>query len=713
MYKLLKISILLLLPMFGFGQKTAKEWLKDAETYFENQRYERSLSAFLEYRKLEPTNSEVFAKLGASCYEIGDIDDAKRYLNYALEQKRVDDKTYLYMAKTLHANHEFKEAILQYKKYLTLIKSSASDRKMVKDDIKRCAAGLNFPDNNSKVFVQNMGDKVNSNFDDFGPVISPSSDDKIYFSSSRIGTVGGLRSEDGLRDDKLGAYCSDMFSTKVSNGDWGEPKALSYLINSPRCDVILDFSSDGKQMYYYRGYNLFSGDIFVDTFKLFDERTLKTTPLKSPMNSEYGDGTPFFVNDTMMLFSSRMKSGRGGLDLYYSLYENGAWKTPQSFGNQVNSLYDEICPFLATDGRTLYFSSNNPKGVGSFDIYKSVFDEEKLLWSVPENLGFPINSAGEDAYFRLSSDGTKGYFSSKRKEGMGERDLYIAYFKSALAEQDNVSVPDLFFKVRKKDLEKSENNDDKPENKIVNYKFSALTYDKDADLVSAKNKISLDNMVALLTKNPTVKVVLVSHSEETSTLDLDAFLSVKRAEKVSEYLIKNGCKASQISVMGCGSSFTLAQNTTDGNPNKIGQKFNRRVDLFFQNYQKLPVKLEFEEQIIPDYMQSGEYFRFKNIYKGLSYRVQIASMKQLYQGEVLKKYPDVTIEKALGNDNYDFSIGIFASFESANNLQKDLVKQGITGATVVPYVSGFNVTDNVKNLLPQYPDLQNYAAKKK
>ena len=713
MYKLLKISLLLLLPTFLFGQKTGKEWLKDAETYFENQRFERALSAYLEYRKLEPANNEVFANLGASCYEIGAIDDAKRYLNYALEQKRVDDKTYLYMAKTLHANNEFKEAIIQYKKYLTLIKSSAPDRKMVKDDIKRCAVGLNFPDNNSKVFVQNMGDKVNSNFDDFGPVLSPSSDDKIYFSSARNGAVGGLRDENGLRDEKLGAYCSDMFSTKVSNGDWGEPKPLSYLINSPRHDVILDFSSDGKQMYYYRGYSLFSGDIFVDTFKVFDERTLQTTPFKSPMNSEYGDGTPFFVNDTMMLFSSRVKGGRGGTDLYYALFKNGAWKTPQSFGNQVNSVYDEVCPSLSTDGRTLYFSSNNPKGIGSFDIYKSVFDDETLAWSAPENLGFPINSAGEDAYFRLSSDGSKGYFSSKRKDGMGERDLYIAYFKSALTEQDNVSQPDLFFKVKKKDVAKSENEDDKPENKIVNYRFSPLTYDKDADLVSAKNKNTLDNVIAFLTKNPTVKLALVSHSEETTTLDLDAFLSVKRAEKVSDYLVKNGCKASQISVMGCGSSFTLAQNNTDGNPNKIGQKFNRRVDLFFQNYQKLPVKLEFDEQIIPDYMQSGEYFRFKNIYKGLSYRVQIASMKQLYQGEILKKYPDVTIEKALGNDNYDFSIGIFASFENANNLQKDLLKQGIATAIVVPYVSGFNIAENAKNLVNQYPDLQNFVGKKK
>ena len=84
---------------------------------------------------------------------------------------------------------------------------------------------------------------------------------------------------------------------------------------------------------------------------------------------------------------------------------------------------------------------------------------------------------------------------------MGERDLYIAYFKSALTEQDNVSQPDLFFKVQKKDVAKSENEDDKPENKIVNYRFSPLTYDKDADLVSAKNKNTLDNVIAFLSSS--------------------------------------------------------------------------------------------------------------------------------------------------------------------------------------------------------------------
>jgi outer membrane protein OmpA-like peptidoglycan-associated protein len=713
MYKTLKISILLLLPLTIFGQKTAKDWLKSADTYFENQSYQQALQAYEAFRTLEPANTEVLLPLGITYLKVGNIDEAKNILQYLVEQKKAEDKVYFFLAQSQHANGEYKEAIANFKKYLSLIKSTAPERKLTKEFIKRCANGLNFPDNTAAVFVQNMGDKVNSLYDDFGPVLSPSSDEKVYFSSAREGNIGGLRNAEGLRDDKAGSFCADMFVTKVTNGDWSEPKPLSYLINSPQHDVVLDFNSDGQQMYYFRGFTLFSGEIYVDTFKSFEERSLNVTPFRSPMTApDYGDGTPFFVNDTLLFFSSRRAGGFGGADLYFTLYQNGAWTTPQNMGKNINTAYDEITPFLAIDGRTLYFSSNNDAGLGDFDIYKTVFDDQTLGWSKAENIGTPINSAGEDAFFRLSSDGTKGYFSSKRKDGLGGRDLYIAYYKNPLAEQDIVSTPDLFFKVKKKD--KKNDDDEKNDlNKIKNYKFSSFTYDKDADLLSARNRTNLDNMVDFLTKNPNVRVVLASHSEETTTLDLDAFLAVKRAEKISDFLIKNGCNPLQISVLGCGAGFPLAQNIIEGNTNKIGQKFNRRVDLYFQNYQKLPVKLDIDEQIVPEYMQSGENFRFKNIIKGLSYRVQIASLKQMYQGDILKKYPDVLIEKAPNSDMYNFSIGLFTAYSNADRLQKDLVAQGITTAQVIPYINGFSVQNDAKNHVSQYSDLQNFVNKKK
>jgi hypothetical protein len=177
-------------------------------------------------------------------------------------------------------------------------------------------------------------------------------------------------------------------------------------------------------------------------------------------------------------------------------------------------------------------------------------------------------------------------------------------------------------------------------------------------------------------------------------------------------MVKNGCKSQQINILGCGSSFPIADNITDGQANKIGQKFNRRLELSFHNYQKLPVKLEFDETLVPEYMQSDEHFRFKNIYKGLSYRVQVASMKQMYQGDVLRKYPDVTVEKNGIKDTYDFSIGMFTSFQNADRLQKDLQAQGIN-AIIVPYISGLSVLDTVKNYASQYPDLQDFIKNKK
>jgi hypothetical protein len=104
--------------------------------------------------------------------------------------------------------------------------------------------------------------------------------------------------------------------------------------------------------------------------------------------------------------------------------QKGDWDEPINLGSTINTEYDEEGPVLDLDGKTLYFSSIGHKGMGGFDIFKTVYDAQTKTWSEPVNLGYPINSADDDIYFTLSGDGRHGYYASVKEGGFGEKDLY-------------------------------------------------------------------------------------------------------------------------------------------------------------------------------------------------------------------------------------------------------------------------------------------------
>lgn len=698
-----------------FAQKNAKELLQQAESYYENNKYEKALGYFTSALQTSTLSLEQQKKMAICYFQVGNTAEASRYLNYVFaESKKTDPEIILYIARCYHDNLEFGEAIRWYKKYLTITSRKSDDRARIKADIMRCAKGQKIKNLSSDNFVQNLGEEVNSSGDDFAPIPSPNSEDKIYFSSAREISLGGLRNEEGIRDEKKGNYFCDIFSTKLENGAWGDVRPLSYLLNSARHDVALDFSSDGQQMYYFRSTNLFSGNIFVDTFKTFEERNLVASPFKSPLIAEEGDGTPFFVNDTLMLFSSRRNGGFGGSDLYYSIFQNGKWQNPLNFGKEINSPFDEICPFLATDGRTLFFSSNNLESIGGYDIFVSEFSDDSLQWSKARNLELPINSARDDAFFRLNFDGTKAFFSSNRKDGFGKRDLYSIFFKSAIEAQTINSTPDLFYKVKEfRDSIDSFENPNKKETPTIVYNLKSINYDKEVDILSNKNQQTLNNILAILRKNPDTKVRLTSHVEANAGTGLDAFLSIKRAEKIVDFLAKEGIGFERIKLLGCGAMYPVAQNSIEGTPSQLGQKLNRRIEVAFYKLDK-SIKINFETNEVPDYLQSGEFFRFKNIDKGLSYRVEIAAIKQIYNGDLIERYPDILIERNAEDNIYHYSIGLFTKYQQAEKLQQELIQLGVNNATVVPYIEGFKLNEEeIKNNIPQYPDLQNFVNRKK
>lgn len=714
---------------FTFAQ-SVKKMKSEADEYFKNEKYRRALAQYYNVQFSKPNDMDVRLKIGACSYFTNKSEDAKKYLHYILaNDKKPDAKTYFYLGRTYHAELNFKEAVKFYKLYLKHTKSSHKNRAWIKDEIRRCAAGIRLIAKDQLAIVENLGDKVNSKGDDFAPVLSPNYDDKIYFASSRLGNFGGLRDEKGNRDERFGVFNTDMFSTQVINGEWTATTPMNQALNSSGNDMVLGFNEGGNILYYFRGAGLFSGELLVDTFSV-SEKNKKSIPdnFISPMKVEQGDGDPQFFNDSMLIFSSMREGGYGGRDLYLTKYSNGRWGNAKNLGPVINSEYDEVTPFLGKDGRTLYFSSNNLNSMGGFDVFKAVFTDATERWSIPENMGYPINSAGDDTYFKLSRDGYKGYFASSRIDSQGARDIYVSYFKNQNREQLATLTPVAFSEVR---AYKAKNQNsvamtmETPnsgqgtistisapqfsEDAITSYKFQPMFYQKDGPVLNYKNTEELNKVARLMMEYTQLRLVLTSNSEGGSPANFDMYFSIKKAEEAANYLIENGVNPKSITLKGCGANYPIAKLQTEGGFNLQASRLNRRIDINILNTVGLPIRVITDLPAINDRIKDERGTYYKTSIQGLSYKVQIAAIKQMYNGDILVQYPDAIVETEGGSEYYRYTVGLYQTFSSADELRKELIRQGVTDAFVVPYVGGVRVNrDDSKIYSAAYPDLLNF-----
>src|SRR5690606_23490736 len=145
------------------------------------------------------------------------------------------------------------------------------------------------------------------------------------------------------------------------------------------------------------------------------------------INSSFEEKSITISKDGKTLyFSSNRPGGLGGTDLYKATKDaKGEWTNVKNLGPTINTPFDEEGPFIDYDMVTLYFSSKGHKNMGSYDIFKSVYDPVKNDWSEPENLGYPINTPDDDIFYVVSADGKRAYYSSVRDDGLGYTDIYL------------------------------------------------------------------------------------------------------------------------------------------------------------------------------------------------------------------------------------------------------------------------------------------------
>jgi len=408
--------------MHAFGQsnpkKKTKVLLKEAQYYFDGDEYYSSWQSYRQVLALDNTN-ELASVNGAMCMaKLNYPVDSLAPLAENLKNSSLPDAKF-YLAKIKHQQRSFDEALHLLDAYL-----KEPEKKRVHTEaetnymVGMCINARSFINNPHRSVIKNMGEKINSPYADYVPVIIPD-ESALYFTSKREGSSHNKKNGDNN-------FFEDVYVSFKQDGQWSKAENIGSPVNTETNDGCVAISPDGQRMIVFRtAADKVSGDLYLAQAGV-NNKWGALQKMNDKINTPDIETSACFSNDTNeVFFSSDRPGGFGGKDLYrIKRLPNGQWSTPFNLGAGVNTIYDEDAPFLHPDGVTLYYSSKGHNTMGEYDIFKSVWNREANEFSEAENLGYPINDVGNDIFFILSVDGQRGYYSSMKQETFGDVDIY-------------------------------------------------------------------------------------------------------------------------------------------------------------------------------------------------------------------------------------------------------------------------------------------------
>jgi OOP family OmpA-OmpF porin len=288
-------------------------------------------------------------------------------------------------------------------------------------------AGLKAQGNNiitpeTVIKIENIGPDINTSYPELRPTIS--SDGKLLF----------FIRQNHPYNTKYNVVPNSQdiwFSEKDSSGKWSKAVHLGYPLNTSEYNAVFWISPDNNRILIRNAF--INGDYFGNGVSMCyltrsgnwskPEMLQIKNYEKFDKGNQYG-ATMASDGQTLLLYMSE-KEGSFNNDIYVCfLQQDGTWSEPKSLGKKINlPKYNEMTPYLASDGETLYFSSDRPGGLGDNDIWKSKrLDKSWQKWSDPVNLGSPINTPGWDAFFTLDAGGEYAYMTTD-VDTYGESDI--------------------------------------------------------------------------------------------------------------------------------------------------------------------------------------------------------------------------------------------------------------------------------------------------
>lgn len=486
-----------------------------------------------------------------------------------------------------------------------------------------------YKDAPKEIIKENLGVGVNSKAQEVAPVISP--DGKtIFFTRGKFEkNIGGAENQDV------------WFSTRQGEL-WGEAQNMGNPINNADNNAIVSISPDGKTLYLMNVYRP-DGTMTFGLSKSTRSKSGWSMPVECKIEDIYNldkrNNTEFALSPkgNVLVMSVKRQDTNGDRDLYVSfLKSDGTWSKPLNMGSVINTADVESAPFIATDNKTLYFTSYGHAGYGGGDIFITRrLDESWTKWSQPENLGPAINTPQWDGFLSIPASGDYAYVSSMQNS-MGGEDIFRFKVYSAIRPEPVAMISGSVLDADTKkpvttevvtnllkdnsNVSKVEYDPETGEYKILlpvqeSYRLSAVKdgffpLDEIVDLSKDKRyrdikrnillvpikegkKITLntvvfeqskfelvpqslpdlDRIAEMMNKYTNMEILVEGHTDNQGDFNLNMELSDNRVKEVKKYLMGKGIAETRIQIKGWGSTKPVASNEIEET-----RKRNRRVE---------------------------------------------------------------------------------------------------------------------------------------
>jgi len=564
--------------------------------------YYKAIEKYRKARRKEKdrTKRMQYAFSMAECYRaIGDYERAALYYKNAIRTGYSDPKAWFYDAEMLRASQDYEDAIAAYR---TFLDSVPGDKQALAglEAIKKTQEWVANPTRH----IINPIKEINSRESDYSSAFVGGRDNEIIFTSTR-------KAATGKRESMItGQNYADLFRAtfNIQKQKWNEPKLLeeNLIIDTGDEEGAATLSSTGEEMIFTRCRYDKSEGMGAELYSTSQSRGSWSDPIKLQVvgDSLIAAHPSLSADESELYFVSDMPGGYGGKDIWVAEKQGGSYSNPVNLGPEINTPGDEMFPFIRDNGE-LYFSSNYRIGMGGFDIFKAVKNDDGK-WVV-ENMGSPMNSPGDDFGIAFVPGENKGMFTSNRKGSRGD-DIY------------SFLVPPKIFQVEGEVLDKETGNKMdgatvriigtdgtnlkmrtkngrfqlklKPETDYIfaafkdgylrdkaaastigledskDFRFDLYLTPTDAPIkveninyafnsyeLLPESKVALDTLVQILQVNPTITIELMSHTDYVGSDQYNFDLSQKRAQSVVDYLIEKGINPKRLVAKGYGETW--------------------------------------------------------------------------------------------------------------------------------------------------------------
>ena len=540
----------------------SEEYMQQADQIYSQQKeaIEIAKELYIQAANLDTTNIKANWMAGKLYLETINKDQAVEYLLRVKRQKpRYRFDLNYHIGRAYHYGLDFDKALEYYNQYK---KKALGDRSYrgrdkvppskVNRRILECNNGKDIITRPAQYSIEALGEEINSPWPDYAPVLNKKGDVMIFTSRRQ--------EENSSPDvDKDNFYFEDIFISRKVGGKWTPAKNIGPPINTRYHDSNIALSADGTRLYLYKDEN--RGDIYFSDFDgtHWSKPRYLTNKINSSVYSE--NSVTETASSDVIFYTSDRPGGYGGIDIYMCIKDKkGNWYKSKSLGPVINTKYDEDSPFLAYDGKTLYFSSSGHKGYGGYDIFRSVYDSLKGEWSEPENLGYPVNTPDDEIFFHASTDQKTGYFASVREGGIGFTDIFMVKYHG----DKQHTAAELIAKAKS---EKERQSGIEPvieelgEGQLVFEDFELklmghthrIYFNTDRSSIKDQHQSELDSIVQLLNKYDVLNIDIAGYASKDGNPRYNLQLSQKRALIVLDYFIEKGINEDRIVARGYGS----------------------------------------------------------------------------------------------------------------------------------------------------------------